>query len=162
MYQQLKCPYSYFSEALEFYLTVLFPCQYPQSYPRNEVSGGEDYQKKFGINSKNICNVDTDFQCRLHQSRQLILLIYKHNESFDNNIAQARCKLRISLYIQGEPPCAGQHQYVFFMSNQFISNLPSDSNWLGNFQGSTLFHEATAKLQIKEKQSFPLIINTKT
>ena len=29
MYQQPKYPYSYFLQALEFYLTVLFPCEYP-------------------------------------------------------------------------------------------------------------------------------------
>ena len=29
MYQQPKRPYSYFFEALEFYLTVLFPFEYP-------------------------------------------------------------------------------------------------------------------------------------
>ena len=28
MYQLPKCPYSYFSLALEFYLRVLFPCEY--------------------------------------------------------------------------------------------------------------------------------------
>ena len=30
MYQPPKCPYSYFSSALDFYLRVLFPCEYPQ------------------------------------------------------------------------------------------------------------------------------------
>ena len=29
MYQQPKCPYSYFSLALEFNFRVLFPCEYP-------------------------------------------------------------------------------------------------------------------------------------
>ena len=29
IYQQLKCPYLFFLLALEFYLTVLFPCEYP-------------------------------------------------------------------------------------------------------------------------------------
>ena len=29
MYQQPKCPYSYFSLALEFNFWVLFPCKYP-------------------------------------------------------------------------------------------------------------------------------------
>ena len=28
-YQLPKCPYSYFPKALEFYLRVLFPCEYP-------------------------------------------------------------------------------------------------------------------------------------
>ena len=28
MYQRLKCTYSYFSQALGFYLTMLFPCGY--------------------------------------------------------------------------------------------------------------------------------------
>ena len=28
-YQLPKCPYSYFPKALEFYLRVLFPCNYP-------------------------------------------------------------------------------------------------------------------------------------
>ena len=30
MYQPPKCPYSYFSKALEFYLRAIFPCEYPQ------------------------------------------------------------------------------------------------------------------------------------
>ena len=30
VYQPPKCPYLYFSKALEFYLRVLFPCEYPQ------------------------------------------------------------------------------------------------------------------------------------
>ena len=29
MYQRPKWPYSYFLLAVEFYLTVLFPCEYP-------------------------------------------------------------------------------------------------------------------------------------
>ena len=29
MYQPPKCPYSYFSKALEFYFRVFFPCEYP-------------------------------------------------------------------------------------------------------------------------------------
>ena len=29
MYQQPKRPYSYFFSALKFYLTVIFPCEYP-------------------------------------------------------------------------------------------------------------------------------------
>ena len=29
MYQRLKYPYSYFLQVLEFYLTVLFPYEYP-------------------------------------------------------------------------------------------------------------------------------------
>ena len=29
MYQPPKCRYSYFSNALEFYLMVFFPCGYP-------------------------------------------------------------------------------------------------------------------------------------
>ena len=28
MYQPPKCPYSYFSKALEYYLGMLFPCEY--------------------------------------------------------------------------------------------------------------------------------------
>ena len=28
VYQRLKCPYSYFLQALQFYLTVIFPCEY--------------------------------------------------------------------------------------------------------------------------------------
>ena len=29
MYQPPKCPYPYFSKALEFYFRVFFPCEYP-------------------------------------------------------------------------------------------------------------------------------------
>ena len=29
IYQRPKCPYSYFLKVLEFYLVVLFPCEYP-------------------------------------------------------------------------------------------------------------------------------------
>ena len=28
-YQPSKCPYSYFSKALEFYFRLFFPCEYP-------------------------------------------------------------------------------------------------------------------------------------
>ena len=28
VYQRLKCPYSYFLQALQFYLAVIFPCEY--------------------------------------------------------------------------------------------------------------------------------------
>ena len=37
MYQRNKCPYSYFSEPLEFYLTGLFPCGYPQKSPEKNL-----------------------------------------------------------------------------------------------------------------------------
>ena len=32
MYQPSKCPHSYFLKALEFYLRVLFSCEYPYKY----------------------------------------------------------------------------------------------------------------------------------
>ena len=32
MYQRLKCPYSNFSQALGFYLAMLFPCGYPYGF----------------------------------------------------------------------------------------------------------------------------------
>ena len=31
MYQQPKCPYSYFPKVLEFYFRVFFPCEYPKN-----------------------------------------------------------------------------------------------------------------------------------
>ena len=31
MYQPPTCPYSYFSKALEFYLRMLFRCEYPKT-----------------------------------------------------------------------------------------------------------------------------------
>ena len=36
MYQQLECSYSYFSKALEIYLRVLFPCDYPEIWNKSE------------------------------------------------------------------------------------------------------------------------------
>ena len=37
LYQPPKCPYSYFSKALQFHLRVLFPCEYPQNRCRGKI-----------------------------------------------------------------------------------------------------------------------------
>ena len=47
MYQQPKCPYLYFLEALEFYLTVLFP----MSIPKKQWLGNIGNESIFKINS---------------------------------------------------------------------------------------------------------------
>ena len=54
--------------------------------------------------------------------------------------------------------CFNIYKYTQFF---FISNQPSDSKLLSNFQGSTLFHGVTIRPTDKEKWSFFFAINVK-
>ena len=53
MYQPPKCPFSYFSKALESYLRVFFPCEYPEQkyFEGTFCAYPVTVKQKFSVNS---------------------------------------------------------------------------------------------------------------